>query len=241
MVSTVIWHFDSLSISNKEEIMEEVRKMRETLHGDGLLDSETKVLESIHQELLDDYDKNGGFIYVKIPKGQKAGSIAKLVSKEPPSFKKHRQSYSHRDPDGPKYNVWIKYSGNLRWTGRSNKPKGNIAYDCNWLKDYDGPTVWKSESADDVRARVLETPLKSVTGEHIKVGDKVLYINARYGSGMRLSFGKITKIDAEYHSYDNTASPYVVVTNDSNPLEESRINNPEEFIYKPVEVMKGAV
>lgn len=189
-------------------------------------EEEIEVHRKIYEEVLKDYESNGNFIYVKFAVGQKAGSIAKLVSKEPPTFKTHRCSgYSRSGAT----NITISYNGVCKWDGRSNKPKESLSGSL-WLKEYKGPTVWVNVSATDRKKEALEKPVYDIGEISLSVGDEVVYINARYGSGMKLCFGTIDRFEASYSAYDDTTSVFTIVKH-RDTLQESRVANPTEFIH----------
>lgn len=77
----------------------------------------------------------------------------------------------------------------LKWDGRSNctKPGG---YELEWLKDYQGPTVWVYKDPD-----VPEVTATDRLGREIKVGDFCCYILHHFNSyGASTEFGTVTKI-----------------------------------------------
>lgn len=175
--------------------------------------------------LLNDYNRNGNFVYVKFTRGQYKDSIAKLVSDTPPEFTIQRNNYNFC------YYGGIYYSGVCKWDGRKNKPQGSL-YELVWLKDYVGETKWVSVSAEEAKTNALKQDVLDIDDNVLNIGDEVLYINARYGCGMTLCFGIIDRFEAEYHKGNNTVTVSTIVKLKSDLAEESRILNPESFIYK---------
>lgn len=77
----------------------------------------------------------------------------------------------------------------IGWDGRSNKTRPSN-YDLEWLKGYDGPTVWVYGEP-----KVEQVTPEDRLGRPIKVGDFICYILHHFcGSGASTQFGKVTKI-----------------------------------------------
>ena len=181
--------------------------------------------ENLFKELLEEYDSNGGFIYVEINSGYRKGSIAKLVSKNEPTY-----SFSKCWRGEVRYDSSITYRGTLKLDGRKNKPKSYLG-ECTWLKGYQGETIWKQESIDDIKRSALEKPLFDIKNNQINIGDRVLYINTRYGGGSKLCFGTIDRFEVEFHKYNSSTTVYTIVRLE-NEDQESKIQTPNEYIYK---------
>ena len=201
----------------------------------------------IYEDLISEATLNGGFVYVKITKGQKANSIAKLVFDKIPevNITISKKSSSRYHDYVPRNNTKVledgediaevvlqNYQGNLKWDDKSNKPKARITdRDITWLQGYSGPTVWNVVSAKDMREEALQQPIYDLDNKLLNVGDNVLYINARYSRGMVLRHGIIDRFEAEYHSGDNTVSVYTIVVGDN---QESKIASSKDFIFREV-------
>ncbi len=207
---------------------------------------EIQVVKDLIDSLLLEL-KTNGFIYVKITKGQKKDSIAKFIfDKEPYLDIKIRYESTTRyragrvrngvttiQEIGDTANVTLhNRTGYLKWDNRTNKPKADITdNDVVWLKGYYGDTLWNVKSSEDRKNEELQKPVLDIDNNILNVGDVVVYINARYGSGMKLCTGIIDRLEAEYHKNDDTVSIYTIVKNIDNG-EESKISNSPEFIYK---------
>lgn len=145
-----------------------------------------------------------GELYVRFITGDRKGSIAHLTpdpqyekaNSTGPSIEWHRSFYNDS-----KYtivgNMWF---GFFTWDGRRNKVKDSFPsyYDeVEYLIGYDGPTVWELFDAKAAKAEVLKNPDQvDIDGKTLSIGDNVLYINARYGSGMTLDHGTIKEFKA---------------------------------------------
>ena len=189
-------------------------------------------MEDLYKEMLADYNKNNGYLYVNITKGQKIGSIAKLVSKNKPEINMRKDWW-----DNSKWNVFIQYDGELRWDGRKNKVKGCLNEFTRWLKNYSGDTVFKNVSAKKEKEKALQIPVLDIKGNKLEIGDPVLYINTRYGDGSKLCFGKLSGFEATYSKYYGSTKVYTIVTLDGDD-QENKISNPDEYIYKLEEEIK---
>ncbi|MDA3855073.1 MAG: hypothetical protein PF569_02355 [Candidatus Woesearchaeota archaeon] len=194
------------------------------------LDYEPKdELQRIFDQLLDEYNKNGGFVYVEFLFGQRKGSIAKLVSKEPPKLKDNNISpYNSKSTYTPYYPE-VLYSGEYRWDDRYNKPKGDIAYDnVSWLRNYRGNTKWCFTSAKAVKEEALKKPQYDIDGKMLSIGDKVLYIDHL---SKKLKHGVIDEFKAHYDTTFSYANVYTFVKF-GNRQSRSRTKCPSASVYK---------
>jgi hypothetical protein len=188
---------------------------------------------NIYERLKTDYERNGGFVFTKFTEGQKEGSIAKLVFDLQPLRLEKRYTWSKRNSNFAVIEGIISTRGVCRWKGRSNKPKGTLGYKgLVWLEGYEGETVWNISSAEEEKIKALEEPVYDMDESVLSIGDKVLYINARYGEGYQLCHGIIDRFEAEYHLQTNTTSTYTIVKNLEHLTEESKISSPRDFIKK---------
>lgn len=161
--------------------------------------------------------QKGDKIYFEITKGDYAGSIAQV-------FEDPKHPLKIYDNSGRKIiHNWITLRA--KWDGRKNNiklPFGNSL----WLRGYQGPTVFKRiNSKADKIARIDAMKPEDFDGNRLYVGDEVIYINSRYGSGSRLDHGIIKEFSAD--RYDT-----FVIVQKLNEKEESRITNPSQYIYK---------
>lgn len=90
----------------------------------------------------------------------------------------------------------------------------NVPTAFEWLVGYDGPTVWVNKDKKLLAKEILETyPQFDMRGNVIKVGDKVIFINSRYGKAARLDYGVIKelKVSIQYDYYYNRSHDIVAV------------------------------
>lgn len=118
------------------------------------------------------------------------------------------------------------------WDGRRNKVKVTVPnhYEpAEILLDYDGPTIWEKFDAKAAKEELLKNPdQKDIKGNVLSVGDRVLYINARYGSRMTLDEGKIVEFAASVNSKAHAFSTII----ESDTGEQSTLQYPESMVYK---------
>lgn len=175
-----------------------------------------------------------GTMYVKFISGDREGSIAKIFPD--PTYGKLKEATI-----GGAYRSWdhnIRYAFYdtgiwviCKWDKRSNKPKLSIPdRDIVLLPNYDGPTIWNLFDKNSAKKEILKSPDQyDIDGNLLNIGDKVLYINARYGSGMELQHGKIIEFKVVVDSRKTEIK--TVVKSDVNGI-ISTINYPETMIYK---------
>jgi hypothetical protein len=182
--------------------------------------------------------ERGEPIYIEFLSGDREGSIARLEvgtredrytrKKEPNIDAEARlgrigwnNEYGHR------YDMHA--MGTFRWDKRPNKvqafvgPYGHHAY----LRGYEGPTVWKKFDAKAAKAKLLESPdQRDVDGDVLNVGDHVIFINLRYGSGAKLERGTIKRFEATADSRGHEI--FTIIESESG--EESRTSHPDSLI-----------
>lgn len=171
---------------------------------------------------FDDKLATDGFCYIYVQEGDYDGSIAKFVldakSYQPVLFNKVYGSL--------KINAF--WYGNLRWKGKPNKPKFTLMpKNCYWLPDYDGETKLVRVDLKGKASELLQQDICDINDCKLSVGDKVLYLNLRYGCGGKLCHGTVKSFKA--HSRQEYVS--VIITNDEID-EESECNYPHNQIYK---------
>lgn len=203
----------------------------------GVLEDDKDLLQPFFELINEVRDKihNGERVYLEITSGERKGSIA-YVHKIDPSYKDHTPKY-HLNTMFRDRKVYMPYYLNviLGWDKRRNKIKWSTYHYTNYLKGYKGPTVWKKFDKKKAEKELLKNqPVVDRDGNILKEGDRVLYINARYGSGATLDRGTIIKIKysvqkTEYR--DNTFNiTHVIIKNDDGS--ESDIKKPELSILK---------
>ena len=176
-----------------------------------------------------------GTLFIKFIDGDRKGSIAKFKPSpqhHPPSSTaiRYRQRWSSHDKNGYDFTNTYFY-GIATWTGRSNKPQVNLPNrDIIILPNYTGPTVWALFDHKAAKAEALKEPDQvDIDGHVLAIGDPVIYINARYGSGMELCHGVIKEFKASVDS--RKTEIFTIVTNIENNV-ESKISNSSYMIYK---------
>lgn len=132
--------------------------------------------------------ENGEDVFVKFPEKdrKRPGAIAKVRKFEghPPD-----SGWSRYRPGVSSYQV------HLKWDGRKNTAKvdlneGRYGSQLIYLRGYTGETVW---SMFDPKKHTAK-PVYDRLGRKIEIGNTVIYINARYGSGAELDFGVVKEL-----------------------------------------------
>jgi hypothetical protein len=171
-----------------------------------------------------------GTLYVKFVKGNRAGSIAKVECDGPGMNEK--SSLIYHGTWGPRWIIDNPYfSLRAKWDKRKNSchlllPNEEVVI----LPNYQGQTVYEMFDKKSAKEAALKNPNQyDIDGKLLEIGDEVLYINARYGSGFELCHGAIQEFKAASDSYGNTIST-IVKHADSDQV--SSISNPTTMIWK---------
>ena len=180
-------------------------------------------------------------IYVGITTGERKGSIA-YVKEYDELFVNNLSEEPHgcrmtwgaggRDNWGHRINI---YGLNcvLGWEKRRNKIQWNFYKGTVFLPEYEGPTVWKKfDKKDAVGFYLLENPPKDRDGNLLEKGDRVIYINARYGEGACLDRGVITEIKGNVKVWGERKAYETRVFIDNDEGQKSKITKPELAIVK---------
>lgn len=139
-------------------------------------------------------------VYVRFVSGERKGSIAfikKIINYRCNKSIQSRGYFSNKEPT-PEYLFTL--DSQLGWDDRKNTAKVKlfdryVPYQLELLPDYDGPTVWKNIDLKNEAKLILEdNPPKDMRGKIINKDDKVVFINARYGSGAELDYGIVNEI-----------------------------------------------
>lgn len=156
-----------------------------------------------------------GKLFVMFVSGDRKGSIARVELEPGISY----QSQPHAAVEQTRYS-WdnIKYEikpGWLylvaKWDKRRNSckftaPNPEIVF----LPNYEGPTVYQMFDKKAAKEALLKSPdERDIDGKTLVIGDEVLYINARYGSGFRLTHGTIMEFKAVVDSNGHVISTIV--------------------------------
>lgn len=185
-----------------------------------------------HWEQLAEAHKRGEPIYMKFVSGDRKGSIARFIPNDKGiqvRLDTHARVWvAHNQQAGTRFNHTAQ--GHYEWDGRRNKVKGYITSpEVVWLPDYVGETVWEKFDAKAAREAATTNPdVTDIDGNGLKVGDKVLYINARYGSAMELDHGTVDRFEAK--ASRASVEVFVIVKNAAGV--ESKLGSPAAMIWK---------
>ena len=172
-----------------------------------------------------------GKMYVKFIKGDRAGSIAKVKFSEKVKNQEKTKIISFRSNFDWRFRFSESYFYlTCEWDKRSNKVQLQMPnYEAVFVLDYEGPTVWSLFDVKKAKAEALNNlDERDIDGKLLKVGDKVLYINARYGSGFTLNHGEIVEFKAVVDSKKKVITT-VVKLDGSEML--SSIHQPENMVF----------
>lgn len=184
-------------------------------------DQELPVLRDINEKL-----KKDGNLFIKVLEGDYKGSIAMFKPLEG-SVKDDVVIRNY----GGDFNISCSWSGRLSWKGKKNNPQFIIAHrSCLILEDYRGETLLKRFNLKEESKKLLQGSVEDIDGNTLAKGDKVLYMNLRYGSGGSLCHGTVS--DFKAHARQGYLS--VLVSNDLDKEEVSDLNYPHQQIYKKV-------
>jgi len=170
----------------------------------------------------------GDRVYIGFVTGERVGSIAYILDCDLSRIvpKLYRNYYDN------KWGCNAGFSATVGWEKRRNKINEYIGgTEVVYLPDYQGPTVWEKFDKKAAAAEALaRTPMKDREGNEIKEGDRVLYINARYGSGAQLDRGKIISIKATVQKHRDLTVTTFNVEIESDGGEKSVITKPSQSV-----------
>ena len=175
-------------------------------------------------------------LYIKFIDGDRKGAIAKVIPRY--DERKHlceiHYKPTHSSWDNKRYGFHNEYLwGYATWADIKRKNKVQVSLpnrDVVFLPNYTGPTVWALFDHKAAKAEALKEPDQvDIDGHVLAIGDPVIYINARYGSGMELCHGVIKEFKASVDS--RKTEIWTIVTNIENNV-ESKISNSSYMIYK---------
>lgn len=180
------------------------------------------VLESFHNKLVKD-----GHCYLKVIGGDYDGSLAKFTISD---ICKNDKFERRGGRSG--INVKTYWSGRLSWEGARNNPKFNISSSCCTIVEHEeGETIETDLIRFDLKkegAKLLEKKVCDIEGNILNVGDKVIYMNLRYGCGGGLCKGVVKSFKA--HARQGFVS--VIIENSRDVNEQSECRYPEMQIMK---------
>lgn len=163
--------------------------------------------------------RDGERVYVGITTGERKGSIAYICSIEGWEQMWERDAYIrgswgyHKRARVENAQVYSK----IGWEGRRNRIECPHTHQIVYFPDYKGPTVWEKFDKKAAAAKWLkEHPPVDRDGELIEVGDRVLYINARYGGAARLDRGTVkeVKVNVQKWAEDERPTFHVIIETD---------------------------
>jgi uncharacterized Zn ribbon protein len=198
----------------------------------GYADKDDPVAKQYLEDCQQVYElfKNGN-LYVRFRDGDRKGSIA--IIKPDPQYTTKPPQIIHKSLfwNNNGFDVTCMLFGICHWNDRKNKVKTNIPnHDIEVLLDYDGPTVWEKFDTKVAKIKALASTVQyDIDGNQLQIGDKVLYMNLRYGAGGTLQHGTIKEFKAMVDSKNTTIT--VIVKNDDAD-EVSEIRYPSSMIYK---------
>lgn len=198
-------------------------------------EDDPKALEYLAQQhaLIDKFVE--GSLYIKFIDGDRKGSIAKVIpntktfgnnAAKKASIRNRYGSFNHK----PYSFENERFYAIATWNGRSNKVQINLPNrEIVFLPNYTGPTVWEKFDAKAAQKEILKSPdQKDIDGNILAIGDPVLYINARYGSGMTLEHGTVKEFKV---SVDSKKHEIFTIVQNSDGV-ESKITNSHNMIFK---------
>lgn len=186
------------------------------------------------QKLKQIYDhlKEYGECHVRVNGGDYDGSIARFTVDKEEKYqsiddKLYRRIYNSSKEE--RYNVKYSWRGKLSWKGKRNNTQFSIKNStCDVLLNYEGEEVLKRFDLKKEAKKLLEnTKVEDIDGNVLQVGDKVVYMNLRYGCGGKLCHGEVKEFKA--HARDGFVS--IIVEHESGE-EVSELRNPEMQIFK---------
>lgn len=166
--------------------------------------------------------------HVRILEGDYEGSVAKFTLDEGCSLSElYRRIFTREEI----YNVVYSFSGKLSWKGKRNNPKFLLTNrSCQVILNGNHTVeLFNRFDLKKEKEKLLQNKIYDIDSNELSVGDNVLYLNMRYGSGGSLCHGKVK--DFKAHARDGYVS--VIISND-NLEQESECRNPSYQIYKKV-------
>lgn len=199
-------------------------------------DKEQEKADAILAEYIKVYEAIGeGRVCIRYLDGDRKGSIARVHFSE--KYKRHdKPAIVHRYAQWRAKNTKefknYYFRCTATWDGRRNKVQvifPNHYVDAEILIDYEGPTVWNLFDAKAAKNEILKNlDQKDIDGNILSVGDKVLYINARYGSRMTLDRGTIDEFKVVANSSKHTITTIIKSVSG----EISSLHHPENMVYR---------
>lgn len=166
-----------------------------------------------------------GYCHVRVKGGDYDGSIAKFTLD---TEEKYEKLYFRSWGDKLSFIVKRYWLGRLSWKGKRNNPAFTIKpSNCDIILDYEGEEVLKRFDLKKEGKKLLEKDTYDIDFNKLSIGDKVLYLNLRYGQGGCLCHGIVK--DFKAHARDGYVS---VIIKNIDSAEESECRQPYNQIYK---------
>lgn len=180
-------------------------------------------------------------VYLGIVSGERKGSIAYIQGTDTDYRQEEVEVRNSRDYYGfPREERYITRVYNdsiyciLGWDGRRNRVKWATYSGTVYLPNYTGPTIFEKFDKKAAAAKELEQQtVIDRDGNELAVGDRVVYINARYGCGASLDRGTVTEIKANVkfiHGDVKGSTIHVMIDNDDG--QKSDIREPQLSVLK---------
>lgn len=176
-----------------------------------------------------------GNLFIKFIAGDRKGSIARLeIDVSDPINSKNAEisECSHRWDHVSKYEIANAFIfGTAKWDKRKNSCKVDFpCKDIVFLPNYEGPTVYEMFDKKAAKEALLSNPNQhDIDGKPLAVGDKVLYINARYGSRFVMCHGTIKEFKA---TVDSNSHRFTTIIQNDDGDEVSSITTPSDMVWK---------
>lgn len=210
--------------------MKEIKLINPYPHGSEGDEPEKDGIDFLNNfEEMEKLRKAGKPIYIKINSGDRKGSIAKFVTNVEIKTSCYLDSYKKY------WEYRVGTSGHLVWDGRKNKIQYYLTDGWNhkadsFLKNYEGPTIFKLFNKKKAKEELLKNVnVEDIDGNKLQIGDEVIFINIRYGSGADLTRGKIIRFDAKVDSQSHTI---FTIVKDIKTNEECKIEKTHRLILK---------
>ncbi|QQG33938.1 hypothetical protein ZPAH1_orf00176 [Aeromonas phage ZPAH1] len=196
------------------------------------LGKESSLLESeeyINMVRVVEHIKQHGYCYIYVTSGDYTGSVAKFIPADG-EFDNHKTLYWRTYSRETSYNSKYYVNGRLKWVGKKNNPKFTLmSKSCYVIIPDEGEKIEEVLVRYDPKKEreSMELSAKDIDGRSIEIGDLVLYINTRYGSGSELCHGRVKA----FKGYPRDGVVSIIISNETRD-EESECRQPSFQIYK---------
>ena len=175
---------------------------------------------------IDELLHEQGFCYVRVEDGDYKGSVAKFTLEKTQGY--YADSFVTHIIRGA-VNIRGHWNGRLSWKGKRNNPMHTITGNTTVLIP-EGDEVIETQlvrfDMNSAKKELLKKDSYDMDGNVLSVGDAVLYINMRYGSGGRLCRGEVTS----FHAHAREGYVSVLINNEDG--QSSVCRHPRNQILK---------